>query len=128
MFEGASATLPTKEMDIINVIIMEDQMGKARTLDVQVIVIEKEALPMANNKVLLKNLGTDKMTPTPYMKIWGGEGPQMGKWGGKQGHAHAIYSSNNSQESMRVTTLKKRVILYNLKGENIFLDDDCTPN
>ena len=104
---------------IVHTTLEEEKMRHARRLNIRVTGIKEShgSTPKGDGRTLCTKLGYKTEDPLPFTKIW-----RVGKDMTRKRALILQFASDVE----RTTFLKKRVILRDLPGEPIFLDDDLT--
>lgn len=108
-----------EELLLVHSTIEEEKMRQARRLNIRVTGIEekKDSTPEEDGKALCTKLGYKEGDPPPFAKAW-----RVGKDLTKK-RALILHFPN---EEARTNFIRKRIILRDLPGTPIYLDDDLT--
>lgn len=116
---GKAKVVSIKEVDIVNATLTEEKMRQARKLNVRITGIKEVegTSPEEDGTTLCKQLGYKEDEPVPFVKAWRA---------GKDLTRERALILQFENDTSRITFLKKRVILRNLKDQTIYMDDDLT--
>ena len=107
-----------EEILIVHTTLEEEKMRQARRFNIRVNGIEeRDSTPERDGRALCTKLGYKEEDPLPFTKAW-----RAGKDLTKK-RALILHFPN---EETRSTFIRKRVILRDLPGTPIYLDDDLT--